>query len=113
MICVASSEMTVTEERIHDAATVAARNLGYEEKKLQQLQVVTGILRGRDVFAVLSTGYGKSLPCIVDLLLPLPVTSPQAKYKTVGFPELDMVLYTTAESRALGACVIAKRVTLT
>ena len=65
--------MAVTEERIHDAATVAARKLCYEEMKLQQLQVVTGILTGRDVFAVLPTGYGKSLcfaclPGIFDLL---------------------------------------------
>ena len=76
----------MTEERIHDAATVAARKLGYEEMKLQQLH---------DVFAVLPTGYGKSLcfaclPCIFDLLLPL------------DQPTCDF-------STGLGACIIAER----
>ena len=34
--------------------------------KDHQLQVVTGILKGHDVFAVLPTGYGKSL-CFASL----------------------------------------------
>ena len=51
-------------------------SLGYEKVKDHQLQVVTGILKGHDVFAVLPTGYGKSLcfaslPMLFDQVLPL------------------------------------------
>ena len=69
---------TVTEKCIVDAAATTARTLGYEKMKDHQLQVVTGILKGagHDVFAVLPTGYGKSLcfaslPMLFDQVLPL------------------------------------------
>ena len=39
----------------------AVQQLGYANVKSEQLKVVTGIVEGRDVFAVLPTGYGKSL----------------------------------------------------
>ena len=35
-----------------DAATVAVQRLGYAAMKPEQLQVVSGIVSGRDVFAV-------------------------------------------------------------
>ena len=38
-----------------------ARLLGYPNMKDEQLQVVNDVLLGRDVFAVLPTGFGKSL----------------------------------------------------
>ena len=38
-----------------DAATVAAQCLGYTATKPEKLQVVSGIVSGRDVFAVLHT----------------------------------------------------------
>ena len=64
---------TFSKKQVRDAATVAVRQLGYEEK---QLEVVSGVLNGQDVFAVLPTGFGKSLcfaslPSIYDQLLPL------------------------------------------
>ena len=40
------------------AASAAAKQLGYEDL---QLEIIKGIATGRDVFAVLPTGYGKSL----------------------------------------------------
>jgi len=39
----------------------AAGDLGYCSLKEEQLKVVTAFVKGRDVFAVLPTGYGKSL----------------------------------------------------
>ena len=43
------------------AVTEAASKLGYPFLKPEQLEIVTALLRGRDVFAVLPTGFGKSL----------------------------------------------------
>ena len=43
------------------AASAAAKQLGYGDLKDLQLEVIKGITTGRDVFAVLPTGYGKSL----------------------------------------------------
>ena len=60
------------------AATKAAKTLGCSELKPEQMQVVTTVLRGRDVLAVLPTGYGKTYatqstspaPAAFDALLP-------------------------------------------
>ena len=57
------------------AATKAADTLGCSELKQEQMQVVTAVLQGRDVFAVLPTGYGKTLcyavlPAAFDALSP-------------------------------------------
>ena len=54
-------------------ARAAAAKLGYPELKPQQQEVVVEFISGRDVFAVLPTGYGKSLcfgllPIAYDLL---------------------------------------------
>ena len=38
------------------AANKAAQDLGYAALKPKQLEVVSGVLRGQDVFAVLPTG---------------------------------------------------------
>ena len=37
------------------------QELGYKALKLEQLRIVTGVLRGRDVFGVLPAGFGKTL----------------------------------------------------
>jgi len=42
-------------------ATSEANLLGYPSVKDEQLKVVTNVVYGKDVFAVLPTGYGKSL----------------------------------------------------
>ena len=42
-------------------AVAAADDLGYPTWKDEQLKVVTAFMQGPDVFAVLLTGYGKSL----------------------------------------------------
>ena len=55
-------------EEVEGAAAVAVQQLGYKEIKPEQLQVVAGILRGRDVFAVLPTGFGKVPVLLVYLL---------------------------------------------
>ena len=46
---------------ITEAVVAAAGDLGYSSLKEEQLKVVTAFLEGRDIFAVLPTGYGKSL----------------------------------------------------
>ena len=46
---------------IQKAVVAAASDLGYPSLKDEQLKVVTAFLEGRDVFAVLPTGYGKNL----------------------------------------------------
>ena len=51
----------------------AAQRLGYERVKPQQLKVIVSFLKGNDVFAVLPTGYGKTLcytilPIVFDLM---------------------------------------------
>ena len=60
-------------ERVREAARNAARVLGYTDLKQEQLRVVEAFVE-RDVFAVLPTGYGKSLcyaclPIVFDKLL--------------------------------------------
>ena len=51
----------VSDSAIESVATKVVQGLGYEAMKHEQLQIVTGVLRGRDVFGVLPTGYGKTL----------------------------------------------------
>ena len=51
----------VSKQDITEAAIASARQLGYEGLKELQVEVIVGVLTGRDVFAVLPTGYGKSL----------------------------------------------------
>ena len=46
---------------IREAVKSAAKELGYPSLKLEQLDVMETFVKGRDVFAVLPTGYGKSL----------------------------------------------------
>ena len=58
---------------VHRAIECAVHQLGYVSLKSEQLKVVVGITEGRDVFAVLPTGYGKSLffaclPVVFDQL---------------------------------------------
>ena len=59
---------------VREAARSAARELGYPDLKPEQLKVIETFAKGRDVFAVLPTGYGKSLcygclPIVFDKLL--------------------------------------------
>ena len=53
---------------IQEAAKSAAKELGYPDLKPEQLDVVETFVNGCDVFAVLTTGYEKSL-CFIDCLL--------------------------------------------
>ena len=60
-------------EGYEKVARAAAAKLGYPEFKPQQQEIVVEIISGRDKFAVLPTGYGKSLcfgllPIAYDLL---------------------------------------------
>ena len=43
------------------AACKAAEALGFSTLKEEQMRVIAAVLRGRDVFAVLPTGFGKTL----------------------------------------------------
>ena len=54
------------DQRVLYAATEAIQHLDYSTMEPKQLQVVSGIVSGRDVFAVLPTGFSKSL-CYVCL----------------------------------------------
>ena len=46
---------------IQEAMRRAAKELGYFDLKPEQLEVVETFVKGRDLLAVLPTGYGKSL----------------------------------------------------
>ena len=56
--------------KIRDSALFASRSLGYEKLKGLQLEVIKSFVGGKDVFAILPTGYGKSLcyACLPILL---------------------------------------------
>ena len=67
-------------QTIIQAAVQAAKSLGYDKLKDQQLNVIVGVLTDHDVFAVLPTGYGKSLcygclPLAYDILYQPPEPS--------------------------------------
>ena len=54
-------------------AGTVAKELGYRQLKPDQADVIEAFVKGRDVFAVLPTGYGKSLcygclPLVFDRL---------------------------------------------
>ena len=49
------------DKAIDKAVRMATAELGYASLKDKQIQVVTEFTSGRDVFAALPTGYGKSL----------------------------------------------------
>lgn len=66
----------LSDTAIENAAAKAVQQLGYTAIKQDQLKVVIGVMQRRDVFAVLPTGFGKSLcfaclPSMFDQLLPL------------------------------------------
>ena len=68
------------DQRVLYAATEAIQCIGYSTMKSEQLQVVSGIVSGRYVFAVLPTVFGKSLcyacpPTVFGLVLPVEGTS--------------------------------------
>ena len=68
------------DQRVLYAATEAIQRLGYSTMKPEQLQVVSGIVSGRDVFVVLQASFGKSLcyvcpPTAFGLVLPVEGTS--------------------------------------
>ena len=70
-----ATAITTGTRAIHAAADRAVQQLGYQSIKSEQLRVVVGVVEGRDVFAVLPTGYGKSLcyaclPLVFDQLQP-------------------------------------------
>ena len=68
--------MSDRSQQISEAATAAARFLGYTELKPEQMRVVTSVVMGHDVFVTLPTGYGKSLcfailPLVFDAVMPM------------------------------------------
>ena len=68
------------DQRVLYIATEATQCLGYSTMTPEQLQVVSAIVSGSDVFAVLPSGFGKSLcyacpPTVFSLVLPVEETS--------------------------------------
>ena len=62
------------ESEILTAIKVAVEAAGYGSLKEKQIEVIVNLVKGNDVFAVLPTGYGKSLcyiclPKVYDCLL--------------------------------------------
>ena len=47
--------------KVQEATRSAVRELGYQDVKPEQMKVVEAYVQGRGMFAVLPTGYGKSL----------------------------------------------------
>ena len=68
---------------IEKAIVAAADDLGYPNLKNEQLKVVTAFMQGRDVFAVLPTGYGKSL-CFGCLPLAFDKLSAESSQPSAG-----------------------------
>ena len=71
-----AASASISDVAVQKAALNAVQQLGYSSIKDEQLKVVAGLVRGHDVFAVLPTGFGKSLcfsclPYMFDELLPL------------------------------------------
>ena len=69
------------DQRVLYAAMDAIQLLGYSTMKPEQLQVVSGIVSGRDAFAVLPTGFARACMCyacpptVFGLVLPVEGTS--------------------------------------
>ncbi len=53
--------MTALVKHIKDVAVEAAQSLGCDSLKKEQMEVVVKFVTGNDVFAILPTGFGKSL----------------------------------------------------
>jgi ATP-dependent DNA helicase RecQ len=63
----------MAEARARVSAIFAAKCLGYDQLRDLQLEVILKFVSGKDVFAILPTGYGKSLcyaclPILMDHL---------------------------------------------
>ena len=70
-----SNAFFLSNRDVENVASKVVQELGYESLKPEQLQIVTGVLRGRDVFGVLPTGLGRTLcfsclPSAYDKLYP-------------------------------------------
>ena len=70
-----SNEVCLSNRDVETVATMVVQDLGYKALKPKQLRVVTSVLRGRDVFGVLPTDFGKTLcfaylPSAYDKLYP-------------------------------------------
>ena len=63
-----------------ECITEAAKELGYPAMKPEQLDVTTAFIEGRDVFAILPTGFGNSL-CYACL----PVAFDKISMNTQGY----------------------------
>ena len=61
----------IDEETAEKAITCIIQKLGYSQLKPEQLKVIMEFVCGKDVFAVLPTGFGKTL-CYACLPLVLP-----------------------------------------
>ncbi len=60
-IAMASIPSNISANNIDCAIRKSIESMGYSTLKEKQKEVIVNILRGNDVFAVLPTGYGKSL----------------------------------------------------
>ena len=65
--------VSMYDSEIESVTVKAVQALGYETMKAEQLKIVTCVLRGRDVFGILPTGFGKTLcfsclPSVYDKL---------------------------------------------
>ena len=54
-------------EKLKSAIVRAAQQLGYGNVKELQFEVIQKVMTGHNVFAVLPTGFGKSLECVCIL----------------------------------------------
>ena len=89
---------------IDEVLSRAATMLGYESLKPQQIAVIKAFVSGRDVFAALPTGYGKSVCFAILSLVFDSLHSSTASIVLCVFPLLSLMLDSVALASVSASC---------
>jgi ATP-dependent DNA helicase RecQ len=87
-------------ESVVHAALQTLENCSVDTLKSEQMEAITHILRGRDVFGVLPTGYGKSmifmlLPAVIPMLTSIRSESAEMNFHKFKFESHPIVIVIT------------------